>query len=201
MNPSVKTRFAPSPTGLIHSGNLRTALFNALFAYHHQGTFLLRMEDTDPERSKTEFADKLMADLRWLGIEWQEGPECGGEYAPYYQSQRGDIYQKYYQDLEQADKVYPCFCSPQELSLSRKLQRTAGQAPRYAGTCAHLNAEEVAKKREQGLQPTMRFRVPRGERVKFTDLVRQEQDFACDDIGDFIIRTCSLGLPRVILSA
>lgn len=184
----IKTRFAPSPTGLIHLGNVRTALFNALFAWHHQGHFLLRMEDTDAERSRAEYAEQLMTDLHWLGLDWQEGPQIGGAQAPYAQSQRGAIYAAYYQQLEQAGLAYPCFCSPEELSLSRKLQRASGQAPRYAGTCAHLKPAEVEQKRAAGLQPTLRFRVPRGEVIEFDDVVRGPQRFNSDDIGDFIIR-------------
>ncbi len=185
---TVKTRFAPSPTGFMHLGNARTALFNALFAQQHQGSFLLRIEDTDQERSTDEFTQQLMRDLRWLGLQWQEGPECEGEHAPYYQSQRGSVYDEFYQRLIDAGHAYPCFCSPAELSLSRKLQRASGQAPRYAGTCAHLSPEEVATKREQGLEPTLRFRVPRGEKIEFNDVVRGAQSFVSDDIGDFIIR-------------
>ncbi len=184
----VKTRFAPSPTGLLHLGNLRTALFNALFARRHQGVFLLRLEDTDRERSRESFADRLMQDLRWLGLDWQEGPGTDGSGGQYRQSQRGEIYAEYYARLEQLDLVYPCFCSPEELALSRKLQRAAGQAPRYAGTCAHLSPEERRARREQGRQPSLRFRVPRGGQVEFDDLARGAQRFASDEIGDFIIR-------------
>ncbi len=183
-----KTRFAPSPTGLIHLGNVRTALFNALLAYRHQGIFLLRIEDTDQERSEDQYVQQLMEDLRWLGADWQEGPEHDKGHAPYYQSQRSDIYADYYAQLEAQKCVYPCFCSPQELAVSRKLQRVAGQAPRYAGTCAHLSPEEIEQKIAKGLQPTLRFRVPRGESIEFEDVVRDTQRFSTDDIGDFIIR-------------
>ncbi len=186
--PIVKTRFAPSPTGLIHLGNARTALFNALYAYHHQGVFLLRIEDTDLERSQMEYVQQLMVDLQWLGLTWQEGPSMGSDLGSYYQSQRNDIYAQYYALLEQQEQVYPCFCTPAELALSRKLQRVAGQAPRYAGTCANLKPEEVVAKLEQGLRPTLRFRVPRNQVIEFVDLVKGKQHFASDDIGDFIIR-------------
>lgn len=185
---SVKTRFAPSPTGLIHFGNVRTALFNALFAWHHQGSFLLRMEDTDAERSTQEFAEQLMADLQWLGLQWQEGPGTEGEHAPYVQSQRSETYARYYQQLETEGSAYPCFCTPEELERSRRLQRISGQAPRYAGTCAHLKPEEITRKLEEGRVPSLRFRVKRGEQVRFDDLVRGPQVFQSDDIGDFIIR-------------
>lgn len=185
----IKTRFAPSPTGLMHLGNVRTALFNALYAHCHAGIFLLRIEDTDLERSQTEYAQQLMQDLHWLGLTWQEGPTIEStSHIPYYQSQRSDIYAHYYTQLEQQEKVYPCFCSPQELALSRKLQRIAGQPPRYAGTCAHLNEAERAAKLAKGIQPTLRFRVERDQTIEFTDLVKGQQQFSSNDIGDFIIR-------------
>lgn len=172
-----KTRFAPSPTGLIHIGNARTALFNALYAY--KGVFLLRIEDTDLERSKDVYIEQLMQDLKSLGLLWQQQEK---------QSDRSDIYAKYYQQLEEQGVAYPCFCTPEELALSRKLQRASGKAPRYAGTCTHLSEAERAAKLEKGLKPTLRFRVPRGQRVEFNDLVRGIQQFASYDLGDFIIR-------------
>ncbi len=185
---TIKTRFAPSPTGLMHLGNARTALFNALYAYQHQGIFLLRIEDTDLERSCPTFAQHILDDLRWLGLHWQEGPEVSAINSHYYQSQRTSIYAEYYQQLEQLGQVYPCFCSPEELDLSRKLQRTAGQAPRYSGTCAHLSPQEISHKLAQGLQPSLRFKVPKQQLVTFTDVVRGSQTFNTNDIGDFIIR-------------
>ncbi len=172
-----KTRFAPSPTGLIHIGNARTALFNALYAY--KGVFLLRIEDTDLERSKDTYIEQLKQDLKSLGLLWQQQEK---------QSDRSDIYAEYYHKLEQQDLAYPCFCTPEELALSRKLQRASGKAPRYAGTCTHLSEAERAAKLDHGLKPTLRFRVPRGQRVEFNDLVRGKQQFASYDLGDFIIR-------------
>lgn len=177
---TIKTRFAPSPTGLIHLGNVRTALFNALYAQQAHGIFLLRLEDTDSERSKPAFAQQIMEDLQWLGLQWQEGP--------FYQSERSEIYTKYYVQLEQQGKIYPCFCSPEALALSRKMQRTAGKAPRYAGTCANLSEAEIEAKLEQGLKPTLRFRVQQSDIIKFNDLVKGKQRFLGKDIGDFIIR-------------
>ncbi len=189
------TRFAPSPTGLMHLGNARTALFNALFAYHHQGTFLLRVEDTDPERSTPEYAHQLMEDLQWLGLAWQTGPTLGNLEGEYFQSHRQTVYHQYYQKLEAESLAYPCFCSPQELALSRKLQRASGQAPRYAGTCAHLSSSEIENKLAQGLKPTLRFRVQRDQEIIFQDLVRGQQRFASNDIGDFIIRRADNNTP------
>ncbi|MEE4380139.1 MAG: glutamate--tRNA ligase [Candidatus Competibacteraceae bacterium] len=184
----VKTRFAPSPTGHIHLGNARTALFNALLAFKHSGIFLLRIEDTDQERSQDVYVRDLLEDLRWLGLDWQEGPEREGESGPYFQSARDVVYERYYQELESKALVYPCFCSPTELALSRKAQLTAGRPPRYSGTCARLNEAEREVRRERGIQPTLRFRVPTGQIVEFEDLVRGPQRFQTDDIGDFIIR-------------
>jgi len=184
----VKTRFAPSPTGHIHLGNARTALFNALLAFKHSGVLLLRIEDTDQERNQDVYVRDLLEDLRWLGLDWQEGPEVEGELGPYFQSARDAVYERYYQELESKELVYPCFCSPTELALSRKAQLTAGRPPRYPGTCARLNEAEREVRRERGIQPTLRFRVPTGQVVEFDDLVRGPQRFQTDDIGDFIIR-------------
>ncbi len=184
----VKTRFAPSPTGLIHLGNVRTALFNLLLARHHDGVFLLRMEDTDLERSREEFIHAIQVDLRWLGLEWQEGEGVGGPNGPYRQSQRGAIYDEYFARLEEAGLVYPCFCSPEELAISRKAQLNAGRPPRYSGKCAHLGEEERQVMLGKGLRPTLRFRVPQGRTIEFEDLVRGVQCYKSDEIGDFIIR-------------
>ncbi len=192
---TVKTRFAPSPTGYLHLGNVRTALFNALLARRQGGRFLLRIEDTDQERSRPEYVAALLEDLRWLGLDWQEGPEVGGPHAPYAQSARTAIYAQYYQRLEAQEQAYPCFCTPAELALSRKVQLAAGRPPRYTGVCARLSATERQQRQERGLQPTLRFRVPVGRLVEFTDLVRGSQRFASDDIGDFVIRRAD-GSPQ-----
>jgi glutamyl-tRNA synthetase len=181
---AAKTRFAPSPTGLMHLGNARTALFSALAGER----FLLRIEDTDLERSRESFVTELLDDLRWMGIEWDEGPVSSTPDSHHFQSQRGDIYRKYYQALEQQDRAYPCFCTPQELEISRKVQLGSGRPPRYSGKCARLSAAEVDHCLEKGLRPTLRFRVPKAEMVVFDDAVRGPQRFATDDIGDFIIR-------------
>ena len=157
---TVKTRFAPSPTGLIHMGNARTALFSALLAKHLDGDFLLRIEDTDRERSKEEYTQSLMRDLCWVDCKWQEGPDIGGELGPYWQSERQAIYDRNYKKLEELGLAYPCFCSEEQLALTRKVQRAAGQAPRYPGTCRGLNAEEVKAKLAQGLKPRTSFSRP-----------------------------------------
>ena len=179
-----KTRFAPSPTGLMHIGNARTALFSTLFGH----SFLLRIEDTDAERSRREFVDELLEDLRWLGLAWDEGPATSEPCQAWFQSERGAVYERYYAALEEKGLAYPCFCTPQELEISRKVQLGAGRPPRYSGKCAHLSPEQVERKRAEGLVPTLRFRVPREETVEFEDGVRGPQKFATGDIGDFIIR-------------
>lgn len=195
----IKTRFAPSPTGYLHLGNARTALFNALYAWSRGGVFLLRIEDTDRERSSRAFIDALQENLHWLGLSWQEGPEAGGAAGPYLQSQRDAVYRRYFDALERQGLAYPCFCSDQTLKQARAAQRAAGQPPRYPGTCARLTPPEVEQKLRQGLAPTLRFRVPRGRRVEFLDGVRGTQSFASDDIGDFIIRRAD-GSPAFFFS-
>jgi nondiscriminating glutamyl-tRNA synthetase len=188
MSPPVITRFAPSPTGSLHLGNARTAFFCHLWARKTGGRFILRIEDTDVERSEARFRDALLADLRWLGFDWDEGPEIGGPSAPYSQSERGGFYRQLFDTLESEGRAYPCFCTAEELELSRKLQRMAGKPPRYAGTCRHLSAAERRERAARGLKPTLRFAVPPGTLIEFTDLVHGPQKFASGDIGDFIIR-------------
>ncbi len=182
------TRFAPSPTGDVHLGNARTALFNLLLARRGGGRFLLRIEDTDTVRSRENYRERQLEDLRWLGLEWDAGPGREDERGPYRQSERTALYERYFDQLAAAGAVYPCFCSPLELEVSRKAQLASGRPPRYAGTCRELSAEQQAARRAQGISPTLRFRVPPGERVEFIDLVRGPQSALTDDIGDFIVR-------------
>ncbi|ADJ28915.1 glutamate--tRNA ligase [Nitrosococcus watsonii] len=196
---ALKTRFAPSPSGLLHLGNIRTALFNALLARRSRGLFLLRIEDTDQERSSEEYVVALMEDLRWLALEWQEGPKAGGEAGPYRQSQRSIVYQTNFQRLEAEKLAYPCFCSQEELERVRKRQLAAGQAPRYPGTCARLSPDEVESKLAAGFKSALRFRVPSLTTIEFEDLVRGPQRFAAGDIGDFIIRRTD-GSPAFFFS-
>jgi len=182
------TRFAPSPTGDLHLGNARTALFNLLLARRTGGRHLLRVEDTDTERSQEAHTVQLIEDLRWLGIDWDAGPDREDDKGPYRQSQRKALYEQHFARLEQQSVVYPCFCSTIELDVSRRAQLASGRPPRYAGTCRNLTPEQQARKREQGISPTLRFHVPTGQRVEFTDIVHGEQSFLSDDIGDFIVR-------------
>lgn len=182
------TRFAPSPTGELHLGNVRTALFNLLLARHAGGRLILRIEDTDAERSREAHTSSLLEELRWLGIDWDAGPDREDALGPYRQSQRGALYAGFFAQLEKRQAVYPCFCSPLELEASRRAQLAAGRPPRYPGTCRELSPAERSRRSSQGAAPTLRFRVPPGVRVAFEDLVHGPQSFATEDIGDFVVR-------------
>src|SRR5258706_16005578 len=154
------TRFAPSPTGSLHLGNARTAFFSHLWARKSGGRFILRIEDTDAERSRFRFRDELMAEMRWLGLDWDEGPDIGGPSAPYSQAGRGEFYRTLFAQLGMNDQAYPCYCTAGELELSRKLQRMSGKPPRYPGTCRHLSSAERAQREPRGLGAALRLRVP-----------------------------------------
>ncbi|MEZ5458662.1 MAG: glutamate--tRNA ligase [Steroidobacteraceae bacterium] len=186
---AVVTRFAPSPSGALHLGNARTALFSWLLARRDGGRFVLRIEDTDAERSQAEHIVALQDDLRWLGLHWNEGPDIGGPNGPYLQSQRSASYDAAFADLEQRGLAYPCWCTPLELDVARRSQLAAGRPPRYAGTCRDLDAaQRAARAARASAPPTLRFRVPAGRSIGFDDLVHGPQQFATDDIGDFVIR-------------
>jgi glutamyl-tRNA synthetase len=184
----VITRFAPSPTGSLHLGNARTALFSHLWARKTGGRFILRIEDTDLERSQDRFRDQLMTDMLWLGLDWDEGPDVGGPAGPYCQAQRGEFYRALYEQLSARGQAYPCYCTAEDLELSRKLQRMSGKPPRYAGTCKGLTQSQRAEREARGLKAALRFAVPHDEIIEFTDAVHGPQRFAGNDIGDFIIR-------------
>jgi glutamyl-tRNA synthetase len=172
----------------LHLGNARTAFFSYLWARKTGGRFILRIEDTDVERSELRFRDALLAELRWLGLDWDEGPDIGGPHAPYAQSERGEFYRGLFERLEAEGRSYPCYCSAEDLELSRKLQRMAGKPPRYAGTCRNLSRAERTAREARGLRPTLRFAVPTGTVIEFVDSVHGPQRFLSDDIGDFIVR-------------
>ncbi|RLJ70479.1 glutamyl-tRNA synthetase/nondiscriminating glutamyl-tRNA synthetase [Hydrogenivirga caldilitoris] len=174
----VRTRFAPSPTGYLHLGNARTAIFSYLFARHSGGEFILRIEDTDRERSRKEYEEMLLKDLEWLGIEWDEF---------YRQSDRFDIYREYVDKLLQSGHAYPCFCSPEELDREREEAQRKGVAYRYSGKCKRLSPEEVERFKEEAKPFTIRFRVPEGENIFFEDLVKGPIVINADDFGDFVI--------------
>ena len=186
MVPNVRVRFAPAPTGLLHIGNARTALFNFLFSKRHQGTFVLRIEDTDLERSTDASIDRIMEDLKWLGITWDEGPDVGGSDGPYRQTQRLSIYREFADRLFQGGKSYKCFCSEERLENLRKEQLSKGKMPRYDGRCRTLSEEEVGRMESSGLRPAIRFRVGRGP-IVFEDLIHGKMSFDSAGIGDFII--------------
>ena len=186
--PAYKSRFCPSPTGLLHLGNLRTALLNVLLAIKSGGTFILRIEDTDAERSKTEFSEAVCDDLEWMGLGWQEGPRVGGPEDSYYQSERNSIYKSFYEKLLEQDLIYPCFTSDEELKIIRRNQMAAGEPPRYTGIWADASEEEIKKELEKGTQPVYRFRLPKNKTITFQDLVKGEQSFLTNDLDDFIVR-------------
>jgi glutamyl-tRNA synthetase len=190
-NMSVRVRFAPSPTGYLHIGGARTALYCYLFAKAHQGTFVLRVEDTDLERSKREYEDSQVGDLKWLGLTFDEGPHVGGSFGPYRQSERLDIYKKYANELIENNHAFPCFCSQEE--LERKKDAIKGEAPHYDGTCKRLSKEEVSKRINQGLEYSIRFSVP-DRSYSFKDHVRGLVGWPKDMVGDFVILR-SNGMP------
>jgi glutamyl-tRNA synthetase len=188
------TRFAPSPTGLLHLGNARTALFAFLLARGGGGRFVLRVEDTDAERSSEAFLEAQLADLRWLGLDWDAGPDREDAAGPYRQSQRGAIYAEHYARLARDGHAYPCYCSSEALAIARRTQLARGEPPRYPGTCRGLDAAARAAHEAAGRRPVLRFRVPPGQTLEFDDLVRGPQRFATDDIGDFVLRRAD-GVP------
>ncbi len=174
----VRTRFAPSPTGFLHIGGARTALFNYLFAKKNNGVFVLRIEDTDIERSKPEFEKDILDCLKWLGIEYNEGP--------YRQSERKEIYAKYLKKLLEEGRAYYCFCLEEELEAQKQYQMSIGQAPRYSGKCFGLSKKEVGVKISTGEKAVIRFKTPE-KIVKFNDLIRGEVEFDAGLIGDIVI--------------
>ncbi|MCC7462622.1 MAG: glutamate--tRNA ligase [Gammaproteobacteria bacterium] len=190
---AVVTRFAPSPTGELHLGNARTALFSWLLARQHGGRFLLRIEDTDSGRSLDAHAAALAEDLHWLGLDWDLGPGSGAPPGEWRQSARRHVYQAQLECLAAGGNAYPCFCTPAELEQSRREQLAAGRPPRYAGTCRSLSAAGQAAQRAAGRRAAWRFRVPRGERVHFEDLVHGAQSIASDELGDFVLQRADGG--------
>ncbi len=182
----VRVRFAPSPTGELHIGGARTALFNWLFAKHHRGKFILRIEDTDVARSSDKFYRVVLDNLRWLGLDWDEGPERGGRYSPYLQSQRLHIYEKYAHVLLEQGEAYLCYCTPQELEDHRRRLKKEGESLRYIGKCWDLSSEERKRLEDEGRKPALRFKVPPGT-TWVDDLLRSRVSFENRLIGDFII--------------
>ncbi|UMZ75371.1 glutamate--tRNA ligase [Natranaerofaba carboxydovora] len=184
---NVRLRFAPSPTGSIHIGNIRTALFNWLYARNINGTYILRIEDTDVSRSKMEHENTIYKELKWLGLDWDEGPEIGGEHGPYRQSERKEIYIENAEKLLTEGKAYECICTEEELEELREAQRNRGEVPRYNGRCKELSDEELIEYKEEGRKSVIRFDVPSGKKLIVNDLIKGEVEFESDGIGDFIL--------------
>ena len=189
----VRVRFAPSPTGYVHVGNARTALFNWLFARHHGGAFVLRIEDTDAERSKPEYERQLMEDLRWFGLDWDEGPDKGGPFGPYRQSERSAIYAEYAEKLIAQGDAYYCFCSAEQLEAERQEELKAGRQPRYSGRCAKLAPREALRRRAAGEPAAVRLKIVESS-FFWNDRVHGPTSISSDVIGDPIL-VRSEGLP------
>ncbi len=183
----MRLRFAPSPTGQLHVGNARTALFNWLYARDSGATFILRIEDTDRERSTSESEAGIIEDLLWLGLSWDEGPDVGGPRGPYRQSERLALYREHAERLLAGGQAYYCFCSPERLEIERKKALAAGRAPKYSGTCRPLTPAESRQRVAAGERATVRFRVPDQPLVRFADAVRGDLAFAIETIGDPVL--------------
>lgn len=196
---TVRVRFAPAPSGELHVGGARTALFDWLFARHHGGTFVLRVEDTDQSRVTEEAVGQLQEALRWLGIDWDEGPGAGGDHGPYRQTERLDLYRELTDRLLEEGSAYRCYCTPEELEQRRKAALEAGEKPGYDGRCRALTDAERAAFEAEGRPFAIRFATP-GRDVTFTDLVKGEATFAAPDITDFVILRSS-GIPTYLLAA
>ena len=190
----MRVRFAPSPTGHLHVGNARTALFNWLLARGQRGTFILRIEDTDLERSTRASEQAILDDLRWMGLQWDEGVDAGGDYGPYRQTERMQSYVDHANRLLAEGKGYYCFCSAETLEAHRKSQLAAGLPPKYAGTCRNIPRDVAEQRKKNGEAATVRLRVPEGRNVTFNDVVRGEVTFHTDVIGDPVL-VRSDGIP------
>ena len=185
-NRPIKVRFAPSPTGDLHVGNIRTALFDWAYARHTGGTFLFRIEDTDRSRVTDEYIAAAIDTLRWLGLNWDEGPEVGGPHGPYLQSQRLDIYAEWAaRFIEQGDAYY-CYCAPEELEARREAQKESGQAPGYDGKCRSISETDLARYQSEGREPVIRMRMPEGS-TTFTDVIRGDCTFDHNFVPDFVL--------------
>ena len=186
MSVGVRVRFAPAPTGSLHVGGARTALFNYLFARRNQGTLVLRSEDTDAARSSLDSERLIQDDLRWLGLSWEEGPDVGGPFAPYRQTDRRERYGLAAARLLEIEAAYLCYCTPEELEAERHDAEARGQAPRYSGRCRELTKAQIAEFEAAGRKPAIRFRMPERD-VYVEDLVRGSVHFPAGTIGDFVI--------------
>ena len=183
----MRVRFAPSPTGPFHIGGARSALFNWLLARRYGGKLILRIEDTDLERSSRESEENIKDALRWLGMDWDEGIDVGGDHGPYRQTERLPIYAEYTARLLESGKAYRCYCTDEELEAERQELMAKGQMPQYMGKCQNLSAADEQKLIVEGRKPTIRFRVPKNQTVSFHDAVRGTVSFDSNGIGDFVI--------------
>ncbi|MFC7365946.1 MULTISPECIES: glutamate--tRNA ligase [Bhargavaea] len=187
MTQEVRVRYAPSPTGHLHIGNARTALFNYLYARHNGGKFIIRIEDTDAKRNIEGGEESQLRYLKWLGMDWDESIDVGGEYGPYRQSERNDLYKELYDGLLEKGLAYKCYCTEEELEAEREAQQARGEMPRYSGKCRHLTDDDRAKLEAEGRQPSIRIAVPEGRTYKFQDMVKDEVSFESGDFGDWVI--------------
>ncbi|MBD3343609.1 MAG: glutamate--tRNA ligase [Chitinivibrionales bacterium] len=187
MEKTIRVRFAPSPTGYLHVGGARTALFNYLFARHNNGVFILRIEDTDQSRYQESACKEIFDSLKWLGIEWDEGPDVGGDYGPYVQSERRDIYKQYAGQLVESGNAYPCFCSPERLQKVREKQQAEKQKIGYDRHCRSLSESERRKLLEKNTPCVIRLNVPLGKTVVFNDAVRGEITYESDQLDDLVL--------------
>ncbi|WP_163971921.1 glutamate--tRNA ligase [Oceanobacillus halotolerans] len=187
MTNEVRVRYAPSPTGQLHIGNARTALFNYLYARHFNGKFIIRTEDTDDKRNVEGGEESQLKFLKWLGIEWDEGADIGGEYGPYRQTERLDIYQKYVDELLERNLAYKCYMTEEELEAEREEQRAKGQVPKYSGAHRDLTKEQCEQFEKEGRKPSIRLRVPANRTYTFHDMVRGNITFESSDFGDWVI--------------
>ncbi|KAG0464985.1 hypothetical protein HPP92_019149 [Vanilla planifolia] len=186
-NDEVRVRFAPSPTGNLHVGGARTALFNYLFARSNGGKFILRIEDTDLERSTKQSEEAILNDLTWLGLDWDEGPGVGGEYGPYHQSERNSLYKQYAEKLLKSGHVYRCFCSNEALEQMKEHAKQMQLPPVYTGKWANASNEEIQEELERRTPYTYRFRVPKEGILKINDLLRGDVSWNLNTLGDFVI--------------
>lgn len=192
---NIRVRFAPSPTGQIHIGNIRTALFNWLYAKKEDGSFILRIEDTDKERSTTEFEEIIHREMEWLGLDWDEGVKVGGDYGPYRQSERLDTYEEYVEKLLEEDKAYYCYCTEDELDEMRERAKAQGEAPKYNGKCRELSISEKEELEAAGREPVVRFKLPeKEETVVVKDIIKGDVEFSSEVLDDFVI-VKSDGIP------
>ena len=193
-NKKVRVRIAPSPSGNLHVGTARTALFNYLFAKKSKGDFILRIEDTDLERSDEKYIKNIFDSLKAIGLNWDEGPDIGGNYGPYSQSAKFDIYQKYAQKLKNAGYAYDCYCTQEELEAEKEASIANKHAHKYSGRCKNLTQEQIEQYQKEGRKPTLRFAVPQDHTIAFDDIAKGHLEFDSNLIGDFVIMK-SNGIP------